>query len=109
MTPLFSFVNDGESSFLFFFPLKNIIYSILLYWGFVTVHGLSLVAASRGCSPVMVPRLLIAVASLVVKHGFTCCGVQASLVVGPGLQSTDLMWCTGFTVPWHVGSPWIRD
>ena len=53
--------------------------------------GLSLVAASRGCSPVMVPRLLTAVASLVVEHGFTCCGVQASLVVGPGLQSTELI------------------
>ena len=30
--------------------------------------GLSLVAASRGCSQVAVPGLLIAVASLVLQH-----------------------------------------
>ena len=42
--------------------------------------GLSLVAASRGCS-----GLLIAVASLVVEHG--ALGAQASVVVARGLNS----------------------
>ena len=36
---------------------------------FLTAHGLSQVALSRGYSLVVVPRLLIAIASLVVEHG----------------------------------------
>ena len=35
---------------------------------FVLAHGLSLVAAGRGCSLVVVPGSLIAVASLVAEH-----------------------------------------
>ena len=46
-------------SFLFF--------NFWLHWVFVAVHGLSLVAASRGYS--VVHGLLIAVASLVAEHG----------------------------------------
>ena len=60
-------VNIGvHVSFFEFF--KKIMY-FWLYWVFFAVHGLSLVAASRGCSVVVVFRLHIAVASLVVDHG----------------------------------------
>ena len=48
--------------------------------------GFSLVAKSRGCSLVVVPGLLVAVASLVVEHGLE--GMWASIVVAPGLWST---------------------
>ena len=60
MTPLFSFVNDGE---LLFFSFENFIYSLLLYWVFITVHGHSLVAASRGYG-----------AQASHRSGFSCCG-----------------------------------
>ena len=40
-----------------------------LWWVFLAVHGLSLVAASRGDSLAEVGRLLLAVTSLVVEHG----------------------------------------
>ena len=43
--------------------------SFLLCWVFVVAHGLSLVAASRGCSSVAVCWLLIAVVSPVAEHG----------------------------------------
>ena len=38
-------------------------------WVFTAVSGLSLVAVSRGYFLVVVPRLLIAVASLIAEHG----------------------------------------
>ena len=37
-------------------------------WVFVVVHGLSLVAGSRGHSPDVICRLLIATASLAAEH-----------------------------------------
>ena len=40
-----------------------------LCWVFVATHGLSLVAASRGCSLVAVHGLLIAVASFIAERG----------------------------------------
>ena len=43
------------------------------------MRGLSLVAASRGYSPVAVLGLLVAVVSLVLEHRFQSCGTQASL------------------------------
>lgn len=36
---------------------------------FVAMHGLSLVAESRGCSLAVVLRLLVLVTSLIVEHG----------------------------------------
>ena len=55
-----------------------------LHWVLVAACKLSLVAASRGYSPVAVCRLLIAVASLVTDHrpqgtGFSSCSLQAQL------------------------------
>ena len=58
-----------------------------LCWVFVAVHRLSLVAASRSYSLVMVHRLLIAVASFVVEHGLQ--NMWTSVVVGQGLSSHD--------------------
>ena len=45
-----------------------------LCWVFVAVRGLSQAEASRGCSLVAVPRLLIVVASPFVEHGLYSAG-----------------------------------
>ena len=55
-----------------------------LHWVSFAACGLSLVALSRDCSPV-VRRLPIVVVSLVAEHGLY--GTWASLVVGCGLSS----------------------
>ena len=53
--------------FLFF---KNLFIYFWLCWVFIAAGGLSLVAASGGCSSLRCTQgLLIAVASLVVEHG----------------------------------------
>ena len=44
---------------------------------FVAVHMLSLVAASRGCSVVVVCGLLIVVPSLVAEHDLWACGLSS--------------------------------
>ena len=60
------------------------------------MHGLSLVAASRGSSLVAVRGLLIVVASLVAEHGLQ--GVWA-----------QYLWHTGLVALRHVESSWTRD
>ena len=45
--------------------------------------GLALVVMSRGCSPGVVPRILIVAASLVAEHGLY---TQASAAGAPGLS-----------------------
>ena len=60
------------------------------------MHGLSLVAASRGSSLVAVRGLLIVVASLVEEHGLQ--GVWA-----------QYLWHTGLVALQHVESSWTRD
>ena len=60
------------------------------------MHGLSLVAASRGSSLVAVRGLLIVVASLVAEHGLQ--GVWA-----------QYLWHTGLVALQHVESSWARD
>ena len=52
-------------------------------WVFVAVLGLSLAAVSGSCSPVVVHRLLTAVASPAVKHGLLSSG---SVLVALGLS-----------------------
>ena len=47
-----------------------------LLWISVAMDSPSLGAASGGCSPVVVHRLLIAVASLTVEHGPEAHGLQ---------------------------------
>ena len=51
-----------------FFKFIYFIY-LWLCWVFVAMHGLSLVAASRGYSLLRLHGLLLAVASLVAEHG----------------------------------------
>ena len=44
-----------------------LLFYLWMHWAFVAVRRLSLVAVSRGCSPVAVSRLLIVVLSLVER------------------------------------------
>ena len=91
-----------------------------LHWVFVAVWGLSLVVASRCCSPVAVWGRLIAVASLVAERGLL--STQASVVVvivthGPscpeacgifldqGSNPCPLRWQVGSQPLDHQGSP----
>ena len=60
----------------------------LLCWVFVSMHRLSLVAASRGYTLGAVHRLLIVGASLAAEHGLW--GAWASVVVHVGLVAP---WC----------------
>ena len=74
-----------DCSFIF----KNFIITFLkkifwLYWVFIAMPGLSLVAANWDYSLVTVHGLLIAAAFLVVEHGLW--GTQASVVVADGLS-----------------------
>ena len=58
------------SYFFKFIYFIIIIFYFWLCWVFIAVSGISLVAASGRLIFVAVCRLLIAVASLVVEHGF---------------------------------------
>ena len=54
---------------LFFFKKKIFVYFIFwLHWVFIAIHGLSLVAVSRGYSLVAVRGLLIVVDSHAMEH-----------------------------------------
>ena len=64
--------------------------SFLAVLGLPCCLGSSLVAESGGCSPALIHRLLIAVASR--------CGAQA-----------QQLWYTGWVAPGHVGSFLTRD
>ena len=57
--------------FIYFFK-----FYFWLHWISVAEHGLSLVAAGRGCSLASVCRLLTAVASLVAEHRLYASGLQ---------------------------------
>ena len=74
-----------------------------LCWVFVAVRGLSQAEASRGCSLVAVPRLLIVVASPVVEHGLysagsavvvhrLSCPVARGVFLEQGLNLCPLHW-----------------
>ena len=56
--------NTYKCYMFFVFNFCIFITYFCLCWLFVAVHGLSLVAASRGNSLVLLPRLLTALASL---------------------------------------------
>ena len=88
-----------------------------LHWVFVAVRKLFSSCGERGLRFIVVHRLLIAVASLVAEHDFSCCrawppGARASVVVARGLSSCGLQaqqfWRTGLVAPRHVGSSWTR-
>ena len=52
----------------FISSLNYLLIYFWLHWVFTAAHGLSLAAASGGCSLVGVHRLLIVLASLVIEH-----------------------------------------
>ena len=95
-----------------FFFFSIFIYLFLAVLG-LCCSGFSVVAASRGCSLVAVCGLLIAVASLVAKHGLQ--GSQHSVVVTRGLSScgsraqAQKLWCMGLVAPQHMGASQIRN
>ena len=60
--------SPGKSLYQLLFFIYNF-YLFLAVLGLCCWMGFSLIAASRGCSPVVVRGLLIAVASPVAKHG----------------------------------------
>ena len=62
--------------FLINFFKRNLFIYFWLRWVFLAERRLSLVAASRDYSSVVVRRLLIAVASLVAEHGLYAHGLQ---------------------------------
>ena len=104
--------------------LKEVIY-FCLHWAFVAVHGLSLVAASRGYFLVAVHRLLIAVASLVVAPrlksigsvvlalGLSCsvaCSTACSMAPPDwGLNLCLLHWQADSLPLDHEGNPQVRS
>ena len=83
-----------------------------LHWGFFAVFRLSLVAASRGHSPVVVHGIFIVAASLVAEHR-----LSASVVVACGLSSCNSQalghrlrsWGARAFTPRHVVSSWTSD
>ena len=94
-----------------------------LCWVFAAAHGLFLIAASRGYSPVAVHGLLISVASLVKNRlqaqRLSCCELLAlgnasvsQALEGAGFSSCGAqaqeLWCTGSVASQHVESSQIR-
>ena len=105
-------------SFMFF---KNLFIYLFIYfwlrWVFVAARGLSLVAASGGCSSSRCAgfslRWLLLLRSTGCRRegarGLSSCGNQAPQLwlVGSRVQAQQL-WCTGLVAPRHVGSSRTR-
>ena len=78
-----------------------------LYWVFVAVCGLSLLAASGGNSLVAGHGLLTVVAS-VVEHGLKALRLQLSQLTS-SRSWAGFLQRTNFIAPQHVGSSQTRD
>ena len=78
----------------FAFAIFLKIYLSLAVLSFCCYTGLSLVAASGGCSLAAVHELLIAVTSTAAEHGLQ--GARASAAVAPRLRSTKLSVLVGY-------------
>ena len=80
--------------------------------GLCCCTGFLLIAESGGYSLVVFPRLLIAVAFLVVargRMGFSSCDMWAQLLWLTGSRpQAQSLWHEGSTAPQHMGSSWIR-
>ena len=96
-----------------------IIFFICLFLSAMGLRGctsFSLVVESEGYSLVAVPRLLVAVASLVVGHRpedtwtsvLTACGLSSCGFWALGHRPNKLR-LTGLLALWHVRSSWTRD
>ena len=81
--------------------------SLWLHWVFVAMHGLSLVAASRGYSSLRWLLLLRSMGSRCT--GFSSCGTQAQQLwlAGSRAQAQQL-WLTCLVALRHVGSSRTR-
>ena len=99
---------QAHSGFLLFF--SNNFKNVFTFGcaGSLLLHRLSLAAASRGCSPVAVCGLLIAVASLDAELGLEGTWAQWSWLPGSGVQA-HWFGCTGLVALRHVGSSQTRD
>ena len=91
-----------------------LIYFFWLCWVFTAVHGLSLVAVSRGYSSLRCAgfslRWLLLLHSKGSRHvGFSSCSMQAQQLwlTGSRAQAQQL-WHTGLAAPRHVGSSRTR-
>ena len=102
--------NFSSTFFLFFFFL---IY-LRLCWVFISVWGLSLVAASGGHSLLWCMgfslRWLLLLWSMVSRHsGFSSCGMQAQqLWLTGSIVQAQQLWCTSLVAPQNVGSSRTR-
>ena len=99
--------------FFFFFRFLNFIY-FWLRWVFIAARGLSLVAASGGCSSLWFAgfssRWLLLLQSTGSRHtGFSSCGSQAQWLWLAGSRAqAQQSWRTGLVAPRHVGSSQTR-
>ena len=99
----------------FFFLSKKILFTAVL--GLHCCAGFSLVVASRGCSLILVCRLLNAVAFLVAEHGLQgapasvvvahrlSCSVACGILPDQGSNPCLLHWQVYSLPPSHQGSP----
>ena len=86
--------------FLFLHTLISIYYLQTAFWLLWVFAGVS-----RGYSPVVVRKLLVAVASFVVEYGLQ--GLWASAVAARGLQSMgSVVVASGLVALQHVKSSW---
>ena len=103
---------------LFFFFLINLFIYLFIYfwlrWVFVAVHGLSLIAATKGYSSLWCAgfslRWLFLLWSMGSRcMGFSSCGTRAQQLwlMGSEVQAQQL-WLMGLVAPWHVGSSRTR-
>ena len=86
---------------------NNFIYLFLAVLSLRCCSGFSLVVEGAGYSLVAVCRLLIMVASVVVKHMDSRAWTLELWLPGSRAQAPWL--CVGLVALWHVGSSWTRD
>ena len=89
-------------------------FNFWLCWVFIAARGLSLLAASRGCSSLpgvgfSLPWLLLRSAGSRAA-GFSRCSMWAQELQLPGSRAqAQKLWCASLAVPRYVQSSRIRD
>ena len=114
------------TAYHFYYYYFHLFIYFWLQWVFVAAQGLSLVAASRGYSPLWCTgfslRWLLLLRNTGSRHtGFSSCGSRAleRRLSSCGSQAQQLwltgsraqawqLWHTGLVAPWHVGSSQTR-
>ena len=115
--------HDSSSNFFFFNKFIYLFIYFCLCWVFVSVHGLPLVAASRGhsssrCAGLSLSRPLLLcrtgsrrTGSVVAAHGLSSCGSRAQLLRGmwdlprPGLEPGSPALAGRFSTTAPPGKP----